>query len=371
MKRISGAPAPTARHAALVALCVGALVMTGCAGGGGSPSSSDSAGASHDWTNLDDLVKAAKAESGPLNVYIAPEYSPFAGPGFEKAYPWAKLNITELEPVPAVAKFSAEVSSGFSNADVVFMHSTGVQTFKDSKSIAQVTVPNDSGIVSGLQDPDHYFHAVVQLPEVILYNKNLVSDPPTTIKELSSAKWKDKLVMDLPQLGGAGGFVMASERKPQGDSAWQSWLQKVEDNQPTLTSTSSDSYATVVRGDKPICICGYGDFIGQDPGTPVGVSVYGQGSGGQGVVVEPIVGVVNKSAPHPALAALFLNWMLAKDGGQAGFVASGRTPAVPTTPGAEKVNLPKGTKVLPLTKDLGDYIKDPNSFNTIFKQIFQ
>jgi ABC-type Fe3+ transport system substrate-binding protein len=354
------------------------LALAGCSGGG-SPSgdSSGSDSANKTWTSEAALVKAAKAEAkagdGTVNIYMAPEYTPFAVPGFEKAYPWAKVNATELEPVPAVAKFSAEVSAGFSNSDVVFMHTSGVQTFKSAKAIAQVTVPNDSKVDPGLQDPNHYFHPVVELPEVILYNTSLVSksDIPANVKDLSDPKYAGNLVMDTPQLGGPAGFVLASERSSLGDAGWKDWLQQIENGKPSLTGTSSDSYASLLRGDKSYCICSYGDYISQKPGTPVGLVAYGQGSGGNGVVVEPIVGVISNTAPHPALAALFVNWMLSADGGQAGFVSTSRVPVITGVPGSDAVSLPSGTKVFPLVSDLGAYITDPDTFNSVYKDIFK
>jgi len=345
------------------------VALSACGSGGDADGDSGAAAdVNKTWTSVDEMVAAAKKESGPLNVYIAPEYAPFVQPGFEKAYPWAKLNVTQLEPVPSVAKWSAELSSGFSQADVVFMHSTGVQTFKDLKALAQVTVPNDANVEPALQDKDHYSHPVTELGEVMLYNTKLISTPPKTVAELADPEWKGKVIMDSPQLGGAGGFVLASERSAMGDAAWQTWLQKVADNDLYVTDTSSASYAAVVRGDRPVCICNYGDYISQAPGTPVGVDFYGQDD--RGIVVEPIVGTISKTAPHPALAALFMNWMLAADGGQQGFVDSGRVPTVPV-PGADKVSLPEGTKVMNLYEDLGDYISDPDSANTVFKKIFK
>jgi iron(III) transport system substrate-binding protein len=349
------------------AVCSIALLATAACGSSSSGSASSGPAKPVTYSNVDDLVAAAKKDGGTLNVYLAPEYAPFMVKGFEQAYPWAHINATQLEPVPIAAKWAAELNSGVNNVDVALFHTSALKQFEDQNALAKVTVPNDTGIPDSLKDPNGYAHPVNQLPEIMLYNTKLADGGPKDLSELSEPQYKDKLIMDDPALGGPAGFVLASERKAMGDAAWKKWLQGIKDNNPELTDTSSSSYADVLRGDRPICICSFGDYIAQKPGTPVAPDYYNQDS--SGIIVEPIVAAIAAKAPHPALAALFVNWALDPNGGQKGFVDTDRTPSV-KVPGAEHVSVPANVKIAPLFATLGDYINDPDSFNTIFKQYF-
>ena len=354
------------RFLACVACVACVLTVAACGSGSTSGATSGAAAAPVSYTSLDDLVTAAKKE-GSLNVYLAPEYAPFMTKGFTAAYPWARITATQLEPVPIVAKWAAELNSGINNVDVALFHTSGLAQFKAKGALAKVTVPNDSLPLKALKDTDGFAHPMNQLPEVILYNTKLTSGGPKNLTELSQPQWKGKLAMDNPAVGGPAGYVLASERKSMGDAAWKTWLAGIKANDPYLTDTSSSSYAAVLRGDRPICICSFGDFVQQKPGTPMAADFYNQDS--TGIVVEPIVATIASKAPHPAMAALFVNWATDPKGGQAGFVETSRTPAVPV-PGADKVSVPSDVKVAPVFDLLGEYVADPDSCNSIFKQYF-
>ena len=317
------------------------------------------------WSDEASLVAAAQKE-GAVNVYEAPEFASFLVSGFEKAYPWAKVNATGLEPAAASAKWATEVSAGVHNVDVGSIYITQVKQFIDQGAVAAVQLPNDAKVDKPLQDPNHQFHSVISFPYVLLYNTKLLPNGgPKDLKDLTDPQWAGKLVLDNPALGGPGGLTMAAMKQPLG-SGWEDWLKSLKATAPELTDSSSASYDAVVRGDRPLCICGFHDYIGQPAGTPVGVDYYNQDS--TGVVPQVIAQEVAATAPHPAMAALWINWVMSTDG-QAAVAASGRTPVVADVPNAAKVSVPAGIKVAALS-ELADYLADPTPYNTTFKQVF-
>jgi ABC-type Fe3+ transport system substrate-binding protein len=315
--------------------------------------------------DMSNLEAQAKKE-GTLNLYIAPDYS-FVQKAFEAAYPWAKVNMTQLLPVPAVTKWSAEVNASVNQVDVVGVLPNQISSLRDLRAVAGVQVPNDLLVSSSLQDPNGFGHPMVTLPIVILYNTKLTSTPPKDLSELIEPQWKGQLVMDNPATGPTASWALAAERKVMGDAQWDTFLAGLKANGPELTDSASESYAALVRGDRPICICSYSDYVAQKPGAPVAVDFYDQDS--QGVVIRPIDAVVAAKAPHPAMAALFLNWMLSPTGGQQLMVNSGRIPAV-SVPGATKGNVPSGVKVVPQSSVLSDYLDNPDSYVTAYKKYF-
>ena len=346
----------------------GTSADAGPAGSGSANGSSSGGGAAANvkvWSDEASLVAAAQKE-GAVNVYEAPEFASFLVSGFEKAYPWAKVNATGLEPAAASAKWATEVSAGVHNVDVGSIYITQVKQFIDQGAVAAVQLPNDAKVDKPLQDPNHQFHSVISFPYVLLYNTKLLPNGgPKDLKDLTDPQWAGKLVLDNPALGGPGGLTMAAMKQPLG-SGWEDWLKNLKATAPELTDSSSASYDAVVRGDRPLCICGFHDYIGQPAGTPVGVDYYNQDS--TGVVPQVIAQEVAATAPHPAMAALWINWVMSTDG-QAAVAASGRTPVVADVPNAAKVSVPAGIKVAALS-ELADYLADPTPYNTTFKQVF-
>jgi ABC-type Fe3+ transport system substrate-binding protein len=343
-----------------------ALLTLGTAACGSSASTASAPAGPKVVADISSLEAAAKKE-GTVNVYMAPEFTPFLVKGFQAAYPWAKVNATGLEPPAAAAKWATELSANVNNLDVASIYITQVKQFTDQKAVAAVTLPNDSLVYAPLQDANHFFHATISFPYVLLYNTKLLSGGPADLKDLTDPQWKGKLVMDNPALGGPGGLTMAAVRQETGAGTWEQWLKDLKANQPDLTDSSSASYDAVVRGDRPLCICSYHDLIGQAAGTPVGVDFYNQAS--TGVIPQAGTMVIAAKAPHPNMAALWTNWVLSAAGGQAAIAASGRTPVEDNVPGAAKVSIPAGTKVASFDV-LNDYLKDPGMFNDTYKQIF-
>jgi ABC-type Fe3+ transport system substrate-binding protein len=343
-----------------------ALTATACgSSSGGSATGGTAASANQTYTDVSALEAAAKKE-GTLNLYIAPEYQPFLTKGFEAAYPWAKMVVTPQEPPQAQAKFQAELDSGIHQADIVGLKEPALSPFAAKGALAKVTVPNDSLVNASLKDSAGLSHPLTATETALVFNNKLVPSGPKDLADLAQPAWAGKLAVDDPLGGSTGAQVFAAEKKVLGDAAWQTWLAGIKANKPELTDSGSSSFEAVLRGDKAICVCDAHDFSDAKPGSPLGIDFYNQDS--SGIIVTPTIAVVPAKAPHPAMAALFLNWVESPTGGQAGFIQSGRSPVV-TVPGAKAV-VPSTVKIAPLFDSLGDYYSDPDSYNTVFKKYF-
>jgi ABC-type Fe3+ transport system substrate-binding protein len=333
-----------------------AIVLAASAVGGISPAAADDV---QTYTDLAALEAAAKQE-GTLNIYTAPEYD-FLVTGFKKAYPWATVNFTGLEPPETQAKVMAELGAGVNNVDIANLKLPQIQQFIAKDALARIVVPNDALVPNELKDPDGYTHPETSSHTALVYNTDLIKEPPSHLADLTDPKWRGEFAIDSPTGGSTGSQVLASQRAVMGDEGWKKWLQGIADNQPNITKSSSSSFDAVLRGDSAVCACAYHDYNDRDPNAPLGAAFYDQD--GQGVITALAVAVAMKAAPHPHMAALWLNWMESPDGGQPGFAASGRAPVV-DFPG-NKAGVPAGTKVAPVWKVLGDYFKSPDSYNSV------
>jgi ABC-type Fe3+ transport system substrate-binding protein len=272
---------------------------------------------------------------------------------------------TDLAALEAAAQ-----KEGTLNLDVALIHFAAAKQFIPQGAVAQVKVPNDDLLPERLRDPDSYSHAMNQLASAIIYNNKLIDGGPATLQELTDPKWKDKLILDDPKLGSDGGYVLASMRKTLGsDEAWKAWLKGLKDNGAVITPTSGDAFQAVLRGDRPLCLCAYYDYVyNAAQGAPLGATFFNQDT--SGIIVRPIVAVIAAAAQHPAMSALFVNWALSDKGGQKGMADSGRTPAVPV-PGDEKVNLPDGVKAANFYEYMADYVANQKAYNEVFKEVLQ
>lgn len=367
MKLISGGTtSPLGLLAAALALL---LAATACSSsnGGGNGSAPDAGTNLKVYSTESELVDAAKAEGGQLDIYLSSELENL-NTEFKKAYPFVNVTQTGLQPSAAAAKWSTELSADVHNVDALMTYVTNVPEFSAKGEVAKVQVPNDALVGESQKDPSNYFHDVINVPSALLYNTKLLPDGgPENLQDLTDPKWKSQIVMDNPAVGGPTGLAMAAMKPVIGDQ-WEQYLKDIEANEPQLTDSSSSSYDALVRGERALCVCSYHDFVAQDAGAPVKATLYNQSS--TGLVQQGNAIAIASKAKHPATAALWVNWLLSPTGGQKLVAESGRTPTVADVPGAEKVTVPPGTKLASFTA-LGAYLDDPAPYNDIYKKVFR
>jgi ABC-type Fe3+ transport system substrate-binding protein len=344
-------------------------LLAGCSSGSPTGASTGDSGSSsaHGTTTYksDSALEAAAKKEGTLNIYMSPDYS-FLVDGFKKAYPWAKVNYTQMTPVDAVTKWQQEVQANLKNVDALVLLPTSVAPFASNGDVAKIVVPNDSSVLPGLLDPTGYGQPIVQLPIVLCYNTNVIKDPPQSLADLAKPQYKGQIVMDNPQHGSVAAWVLASTYKAYGKTKWEKWISGIKANKPVFTDNATDTYQAVLTGDEGVGVCDYQDVVGQKAGSPV-KSLYIPADGGARVYAMSAVTAAN--APDPAMAALFVNWVLSKSGGQKGFATSGRVPVVnePDVTGA----LPSSAKYVNILSVIQEYLSNPKYFNDQYNSLLQ
>jgi ABC-type Fe3+ transport system substrate-binding protein len=285
---------------------------------------------------------------------------------FASADSWAHLNTVSLSLPDVRSRWLTELAAGVHVPDVVVTNFLYVGDFASKSALAKVTVPNDAGLPAGLVDPSGYSHAVAVLPIIFGYNKNLTKTAPASLYDLASPAWRGKIAMDDPLHGSVTAWLLASVRKLWGDAKWKTWLAGLKANDILMTADSGSAYQAVLSGERSLCICTYSDILSQKPGTPVAAAYYSEG-----VRTVPVVAVVAAQAPHPQMAAYYLNWLLSPSGGEKAFADSGRTPAV-QVPGSD-ANLPAAAAAssVSLLSLLPDYEAHTQSYLDIYAQYFK
>jgi iron(III) transport system substrate-binding protein len=349
------------------------LAVSACSSSGVSAGGSPAAGGSSttsgvalkSYTDAAALEADAKKE-GTLNIFISPDFQPFLVNGFKKAYPWAKVNYTGVQPDQAAAKLAAEVNSGLNQTDVAGMYPTAVGGFTAKNQLARVQVPNDAQILPTVKDPQGFFFPMTNTSDAFVYNTDLVKTPPKSLADLADPAWANKLVIQTPIGSGTGEQAFAMPYSTWGDAKWTTWLDGLAKNKPQFVDSNSTAFASVLRGDRAICICNYHDFTNAPKSAPLAASFWDQDT--FGALGGGVGAVITAKAPHPAMAALWLNYMLDPKGGQAGMVASGRASSIVGVAGGDV--LPAGTKIANFNTTLGDLIKRPDFYETAYKKAF-
>jgi iron(III) transport system substrate-binding protein len=148
----------------------------------------------------------------------------------------------------------------------------------------------------------------------VLRNTNLVKeDEIKSYQDLLDPKWKGKMVMYDPTGPGSGSAFVATLYGLWGEEKTVEYLEQFVKQEPLLTKDYRLPVEWVARGKYPL---GIGmraevlpDFL--KLGAPVSVQQVEEGS-----LLAPgagIVAIVNKR-PHPNATAVFINWLLSREG---------------------------------------------------------
>jgi iron(III) transport system substrate-binding protein len=320
------------------------------------------------WTNLADVVAKAKQEGTLTYFYVDPVNGKKFTDGFVSDYPWAKISNFSAGLPDMKTKWITEFQANVGDADVMGTVGAFVGPLEQAKSLTAVALPNDGLLLPGLKDPGNFIHPMFIVPQILAYNKNLTQAPANDLFQLADPKYKNMLVMDNPSGGLSGGLILASRRKLWGEAKWMQWLEGLAANKPFFASDPAASMDAVTRGERPLGFGNGGPILseGLDKALPLVPVFYDD------FLVTSLVSVVSAKAPHPHMAALFVNWTQS-DNGQKVISATGFSPSTTAdTPNSMAKLLPSGAKLLPSAgpTSLLDYFANTADYNQIFQKFW-
>jgi iron(III) transport system substrate-binding protein len=285
---------------------------------------SGSAGAD-DWANV--LAKAK--QEGLVVVHGAPgkSYAKALQDEFSKAYPDIKIQFSGASGRSDVPKLLRERKANIFAWDVwVSGASTSVGrlkplgVFQPLEPLLRADITDDKnwlgGFAEGWMDNEKQFYygfdGTVQNP--IWVNWDIVKKTSiTSVKDLLRPEFAGKIVWDDPRLNGSGNGSSQTLFENFGEE----FLRALYKHNVVFTTNRRQLAEWVVRGRYPIGI-GFGEnelelFRSQGLGkniTPLPdnfwkVQQQSSGFGSVGVIDKP---------PHPNAAAVYVNWLLSKDG---------------------------------------------------------
>ncbi|MES2171661.1 MAG: extracellular solute-binding protein [Actinomycetota bacterium] len=232
---------------------------------------------------------------------------------------------------------NAETSSGKVVGDVVEVGTPGViETWADQG----VLVPQTKSTLGVLPTwPTKYnYKDTVFLQAIALfgitYNTDLAKPAPTGWKDLINPKYKGKIIMTDPRVQIGGLQLISGLEKAYGDD----FLKKLAAQNPTYSGSLLDD--PLAAGDDAIGVNGirWADTDYINKGAPINDVFPGPAMGSSEQWVAQL-----KGSPHPNAAALFLNFLLSKDGQEA--TCKGQCTSVVGAPGT--IPLPANYQAAP------------------------
>jgi iron(III) transport system substrate-binding protein len=187
-------------------------------------------------------------------------------------------------------------------------------TLKSKGLVAPYESPNAKDLSRLYSDPEHYWTGFPARAVVILYNKNLLSDPdavPTSVLDMMNPRFSGKACVANP-LFGITSMYAAALFEVLGTDFAEAFLNSLKTNRVALLSSTSEERRQVAAGECSFGIADTDDFeMAAKDGEPVGALFPDQKTFGTLVIPNALVLLAN--APDPEQGKKFIDFLFRAD----------------------------------------------------------
>ena len=251
-----------------------------------------------DWT----AVTAAAKQEGKLTVYGAGVVLKATIERFQ-ATTGIPTQLLEGRTTEIRERVRTEQSSGRVNADVVSNGAvTSTNMMREGRFVEHGPLPALAKIKEPFKD-DGILLPYTANAFALLVNSNLVkpADEPKSWGDLTDPKWREKILLDEPRVGGTGYVFFAVTYEKIGRAYQEAFAAQ----KPTIMTDAALANRRVALGEFPL----YVGFSFQDwrglKGLPLRVVIPQEGA-----LYSTLNASVVKGAPHPNAARLFMNFLI-------------------------------------------------------------
>jgi iron(III) transport system substrate-binding protein len=308
---------------------------TGQAAPGGAPGGATAAQVAPGW----DAIVAAARQEGRLNI-MGPQGNETRDAltlGFQQKYPDVQVDYQGLAGSPLTAKLLGEQSAGQALTDLILVGTTTViESLLPADALAPLppylTGPNDSdpGVWRGgkldFADAAGQYSLVFSdyVKPPFIYNPSQVSPTDfSSYRDLLDPKWKGRIVMRDPRLPGGGVATMTFMYTT--DALGRDYLRQLFAQDLVISNDDRQIIDWVARGQYPIAL-GVSDTLANefiDRGLAVRHMDPSRMREGAYLTAGNAVVAVARNAPHPNAVAVYLDYLLSRDGQLAWSKAAG------------------------------------------------
>ena len=201
---------------------------------------------------------SAAAEAQSLTIYTGRDKTEVAWvvAEFEKANPQYKGKVKTV--IAGAQENLDRLRAEKSNPQAGFLWGGTIQQFQQATTeglLKPVKLKNDALIKADYKDPANNWYSEMLLPEVIIYNSNLVkdADAPKDWADLVDPKWKDKIVIRDVMPSGTmrtiyAAIVYQAYAKDGKPDAGYEFLRKLNTNTVSYAANPDDMYTQLDQG---------------------------------------------------------------------------------------------------------------------------
>jgi iron(III) transport system substrate-binding protein len=221
------------------------------------------------------------------------------------------LKLVRYQSTQQAALYNQELRAGKVSADLLFFVEPSLFLELDSQhKLTPYCSPNFKDYRPDALTPDCSYFTVASYLQYIVYNTSLMKQAPTSWMDLVDPRWKGKVSIPDPQVGGGQYYFTYAMFKLFG----KDWFIKARQNDDLLTQSHGVTENQVMSGERYF-------------GVSLSVLVRNDGPfpGGKGAPIQeafPKEGVpllagqigITKGGPNPAGAKVFIDWVSSLEG---------------------------------------------------------
>jgi len=304
-----------------------------------------------------DLIEGAKKE-GAMDWMGggSAEIDEAINRAFMKKYPFVQARKTRVQSQRLLVRFETESRAGKHTADIVRTTDWYIDIFKKKGLLLQYEPPERKNIPDELKDRDGFYTSLYLAVHALAYNTRLVpkNELPHSYDDLLDPKWKGKLGVE-----DAAYVWFVNVLKMKGEKAGIEYMRRLARQDVSVRASTTLLTNLVAAGEIPLAIDLYADDVERTKkaGAPLDWVAFDP------MIVHTIAGGINKNAPHPNAAKLFMDFLLSEEG-QSIYQSQNRQP---TRRGIAASWLPKNVKFHVNNPDIGDKVGD---YQKLFGEIF-
>jgi iron(III) transport system substrate-binding protein len=316
-----------------IALGVFAVVAGACGGAAPSPTAAPSFGAATSASpagkaaELDaDTVAKAKAE-GKIVLYtsLQTDDAEKVQKAFEKAFPEIKIQLDRKSSSKILTQYLTEAKAGKVLADV--LESGGLD----------LAAPVSQGLTVAFAPPSakdypkeftqlggHFINARTAVG-TFAWNTTKVKagEEPKSWEDLLDPKWKGKLLLEASDADVMQ--ALAKGKWGNDEAKVRDYFTKLAAQNPIIIDGHTEALSALIAGQGSV---GFG-FRGDTAEEQIRANKAPIAWSKSEVMLRLQGPIISKDAPHPNAARVFVNWYVARDGGQKTLAEIGRIPAAP------------------------------------------
>lgn len=238
-------------------------------------------------------------------------------------------------------------------ADVFWNNETAQTIILKNKGILEAYhSPSAESIPDTFKDPEGFWTGFAARGRVIIYNTDLVKEPPSSIRDLLKPEWAGRAAIANPLFGTTATHA-AALFAAWGDNEAKAFFQGLKDNQIAILAGNATVRDHVASGEYAWGLTDTDDANGAvEDGRPAKWVYPDQGPDGLGTLVIPNTVALVKGAPHPDAAQKLIDYLLSPQVEEAlSKMRSIQIPLNPNVVASERVPKVSDTRTMAITFD--------------------